>query len=189
MAIIVLAGGAAASRGRFDAPGSAFGVVGARAERGYFRNLPWETVDLVNGNLMLTFTDLLLPGNAGMDLLFTHTYNHQTSGNKWTFGFAGVPTAAILPASPAAPSLFMPDGSAKALHTAVVSGYWITTDFWRFDTSARTLYLPNGWVATYDAPAQGSDWAWLHEVRRIRERDHPDVGYVASSGERGANRR
>lgn len=74
-----------------------FEPVGLQPQRAYFSQLPFESVDMVNGNVVLTFTDLILPGNAGMDLRLTRTYNHQESGRKWEFGFAGVPFACRAP--------------------------------------------------------------------------------------------
>ncbi len=55
----------------------------------------------------------------------------------------------------------------RHLRAGIVAGVWVTSDFWRFDTSTRTLSLPNGWVATYDAPGQYSEWAWLHDVHDV----------------------
>ena len=95
----------AGGRRHTDPPGSAYAAVGARPERGYFSSQPWERVDVVNGNLTLMYTDLVLPGNAGMDLRITRTYRHQSEANAWSLSFVGVPTAALLPAAPDAPSL------------------------------------------------------------------------------------
>ena len=151
-----------------DPTSAAFGAVGARPERGYFSVLPWERVDAVNGSLTLTFTDLVLPGNAGLDLRITRTYRHQEqSHSQWTFGFTGVPIAAIMPAAPDPPSLYMADGSTQSLHNGVVAGFWITTDFWRFNPSTRKLYLPNGSVATYGDPGVHGGWGWLENVQDV----------------------
>lgn len=37
--------------------------------------MPWEHVDPFTGNVILRFTDVVLPGNAGFDLVVQRTYN------------------------------------------------------------------------------------------------------------------
>jgi len=44
---------------------------GFQPNRAYFSPEPFEHFDMQSGNLLLTFTDLVLPGNAGRDLRFT----------------------------------------------------------------------------------------------------------------------
>jgi hypothetical protein len=98
---------------------AAFDPVGLQARRGYFGQFAWEHVDMVNGNLLLTFTDLVLPGNAGMDLRIVRSYNHQAPALKWRMGFAGVPILLTDPVAPVegvwAPTLVMADGSSHRL--------------------------------------------------------------------------
>jgi hypothetical protein len=71
---------------------------GFHAERLYFSPEPFEHVDPVTGNVLLAFTDLVLPGNAGRRLEFQRTFNNQPRGlvlgvpqtSRWSFGFPGV---------------------------------------------------------------------------------------------------
>jgi len=74
---------------------------GLLKQRGYFSPEPFEHFDTLSGNLVLTFTDLVLPGNAGRELRFQRTYNNQSyqSGafagdgeapSRWVFGFPGM---------------------------------------------------------------------------------------------------
>ena len=42
---------------------------------------PFEHVDPFSGNLLLTFTDLVLPGNAGLNLVVQRTYNSKIHPN------------------------------------------------------------------------------------------------------------
>jgi len=72
---------------------------GFHAERSYFSPEPWEHYDPMTGNLLLTFTDLVLSGNAGRDLAFQRTWNNtfsrlsqtfQFGTSQWTFGFPGM---------------------------------------------------------------------------------------------------
>jgi hypothetical protein len=44
--------------------------IGLHPKQAYFGQLPFESIDMVNGNLILTFTDLVLPGDAGMHRWF-----------------------------------------------------------------------------------------------------------------------
>ena len=69
---------------------------GFHADRNYFSPEPFEYFDPVTGNIILTFTDLLLPGNAGRELRFQRTFNNLRSiggpeaVSRWTFGFPGM---------------------------------------------------------------------------------------------------
>ena len=71
---------------RLQGAGPFFEPVGLQADRGYFSELPWEAVDMVNGSLILRFTDLSLPGNADMDLRVVRV---RTGGGSWSFGIDG----------------------------------------------------------------------------------------------------
>jgi hypothetical protein len=41
--------------------------------------LPWEQIDTYSGNVILSFEDLTLPGNAGLDLTIHRTTNANDS--------------------------------------------------------------------------------------------------------------
>jgi RHS repeat-associated protein len=47
--------------------------------RDYFSQFPFEYIDTATGALILTFTDLVLPGHLGRDLKFQRTYNSKES--------------------------------------------------------------------------------------------------------------
>src|ERR1051325_6282836 len=64
-------------------------AAGFQANRPIFAQIPFETIDMVSGNLILSYTDCVLPGNAGFDLAFTRTYNGNT--HQWHFGIANAP--------------------------------------------------------------------------------------------------
>jgi Domain of unknown function (DUF6531) len=75
----------------------AFSAMGFQKNRNYFSPEPYEHYDTVSGNVLLTFTDLTLPGNAGRSLQFQRTYNNQRIGlpggglaPRWSFGLAGM---------------------------------------------------------------------------------------------------
>ena len=167
----------APSSARLDAQGTpppSFEATGLQPQRSYFSELPFESVDMINGNVILTFTDLALPGDAGMDLQLTRTYNHQDSLRKWHFGFAGVPLRIENPAGNGneccdLPLLVMADGSKHQAHQVnqvFNETEFITDRFWRYTTSDRTLRMPNGWTATYETgnPIGGAMLVEVHDV-------------------------
>ncbi len=117
---------------------------GLHAERGYFSPEPFEHFDTMSGNVVLTFTDLVLPGNGGRALSFQRTYNNQSyqsggfatgyqANSRWQFGFPGmvmrvferdVPPnhnfdtlASILQTTP---SFIMADGAGVAPYTSEI---------------------------------------------------------------------
>lgn len=77
-------------------PAEAFDTTSFQSGKGYFSQLPFERIDMINGGLTLSFTDLVLPGNAGMDLRIVRTYTRQDL-KRWEFGFAGVPLRVMFP--------------------------------------------------------------------------------------------
>jgi len=145
--------------GRGQGSSVSFDPVAAQIKRGYFAQLPFERIDMVNGNLLLSFTDLSLPGNAGMDLRIVRTFNRQT--NLWKFGLDGVPMEVIEPEAPFPsepgesrhpPKLRMAGGNIYVTSPQAsleATDVWITPRFWRYTRASRTVDLPNGWTATY----------------------------------------
>ncbi len=51
------------------------------AAHGSFSLLPWEHIDTYTGNVVLSFTDLVLPGNAGFNLAIQRIFN--TNDGWW----------------------------------------------------------------------------------------------------------
>ena len=145
-----------------------------QSNRAYFGQLPFEQIDMVNGNLLFSFTDLALPGNAGLDLRLVRSYSHQSTGGKWTFGLAGIPVAIRHPNGPLPnsttnyPSVLMGDGGSqqtRPVNTELNDTVFSTADFSLYTPGDRKLRMPNGWVATFepDVPSVG-EWAMLLSV-------------------------
>jgi YD repeat-containing protein len=148
-----------------------FDVAGFHQNHDYFSQLPFEHIDTLTGGLVLTFTDLVLPGNAGRELRFQRSYNSKgPTGAPWTFGIAGVPIAVINPDGPhdlppeTPPPTMMPvlvtvDGAWR--RTAFIGpNVVMTDDFWKYDRALRRAELPDGTVCSYDTAgllAQCSD--------------------------------
>jgi YD repeat-containing protein len=138
-----------------------FEATGVQAHRDYFSQLPFEHVDPVSGAVVLTFTDLVLPGSGGRDLVFQRTYNSkgQFGGapGRWSFGIAGVPlwVEDSWPAFPESiPLLHYADGGAAAAATQLYAGnrsIMMTDRFAKHYRASRITWLPDGTVANYDS--------------------------------------
>lgn len=50
---------------------------GFQPNRDYLALQPWEAIDTGSNNIILTFTDLALPGNAGRELRFDRVFSNQ----------------------------------------------------------------------------------------------------------------
>ncbi len=170
---------------RQSQPSPAYEVQGFLPHQDYYSPLPFEYIDPLRGNVLLTFTDLSLPGNGGFNLDFVRTFNHH--GSLWRFGVAGVPMT-VSPAVPlyddnqdewSLPRFTTVDG---AVHQSV----WptgtdggdevITKEFWLYEFDEPNhlrLNLPNGLTAEYNL-VQSNPPAW-------------SVGYVTEIADRFGN--
>jgi hypothetical protein len=99
LALLCLAVLGTTSAAQTSEPDPVFEASGFQKNRPYFSQLPFENIDMVSGNLVLTFTDLVLPGNAGMDVRVQRTFNHN-GRPKWSFGLAGIPLLVRSPDGP-----------------------------------------------------------------------------------------
>ena len=153
------------------------GEAGFQPNRDYLTLLPWESVDTGSNNVILTFTDLVLPGNGGRELRFDRVFSNQVSqdpaGPQWRFGIDGVPMRVVERGYPqrtlppgniqaereTTPYFWMLDGSRLETtyvqapnHTKPSTLVMVRTPtFWTYDRTARTLRLPDGTFADYDA--------------------------------------
>ena len=142
---------------------------GFQLNRDYFSQFPFEHIDMATGSLMLTFTDLVLPGHQGRDLRFQRTFNSKTE--RWTFGLAGYALYVHEPGMPTmaansedfSPTFYTADGgehrskSTKVVNfsspSAIEQSYdWVTTErFWRYwRGTAQDLYMPDGTHCHYE---------------------------------------
>jgi hypothetical protein len=149
-------------------------VPGFQHDQAYVGALPFEHIDTASGNLLLTFTDLSLPGYNGMDLVVQRTYNSATAngipGMGWTYGLARFPYRVRRPDGPPAPGpnistdfhdparlpeVLTPDGGSHRTWWAGGDMYsphnvFVTADFWQYHTQQRRLELPDGVQCFYD---------------------------------------
>src|SRR5215475_4934715 len=151
--------------------------IGVQQHRDYLHLQAFEQIDTQASNLIITLTDLVLPGNAGHDLRFQLTYNSESDTGKamWRFGIAGVPMKVLqeqswptpggaiqntLDATRAiTPILEMADGARyRTVFTQTpfsnnqntMNEVW-TSRFWRYHRDTHTLELPDGTIGTYDS--------------------------------------
>jgi YD repeat-containing protein len=98
---------------------------GFHSGRSYFSPESFEHFDPVSGNLVLSFVDLELPGNAGQSLRFQRTYNAQIrepgQRSRWTFGLAGL--VMRVKERPLPPTTFVFDGTVTQMLLSTPSFY------------------------------------------------------------------
>jgi hypothetical protein len=157
-----------------------FDAAGFQQNRDYFSQQPFEHIDTLGGGLVLSFTDLMLPGNAGRDLTFQRSYNSK-GGGGWRFGLAGVPMYVrefdwplsnpippppFDPATLRRPTLVTSDGAEHPTQWIdPPSGdpstlRWVmSSQFWRYDRVARVAYLPDGVICQFDAEGRLTQFA------------------------------
>ena len=141
---------------------------GFQQNRDYFSQMPFEHIDTLSGSLVLTFTDLVLPGNAGRELKFQRTYNSKNG--VWSFGIVGYalriaeapyPTAETPEFQEATPALHMADGSVRKMAWQEVPNInqqstfdkVISSDFWKLHRPSKILSIPNGDTCEYEVEA------------------------------------
>jgi hypothetical protein len=165
----------------FD-PLEAFNANGFDQNRNYFTGLPIEHIDPMTGNLILTFTDLVLPGNAGFDLKIQRVYNSKIyrsfhsqgdllgedswAGVGWTMHLGRI----LDPEGN--PVVEMSDGSRHPAYLHIdSSGRFLTKEYWVYDRNlvVPTLSLTNGVVTSSGPISTGC-------ATRRRSRTHSGTG-------------
>jgi hypothetical protein len=125
-------------------------TAGLQPTRAYVSVLPWERIDAYSGNLALTFTDLVLPGNAGLDLRVTRTYNFKTLGSRgWTFCPGKILNAAVIEGNTDHPRIVSPEGGGGEPTFETYTGTFRTRSYWEYDRATGVAHLPNGATYTY----------------------------------------
>lgn len=184
-AVLALIGASSSAKAQSSGADAVFDASGAQPNRGYFSELDFEHIDTLNGNVVLSFVDVSLPGPPGLAISFTRSYN--TKGG-WSYGLAGVPmriegelgptppppqpppasppSGTVHPHSDWLPKFRMADGALiwtawqydylSPTYSAGDRWRWaISSDFWRFDRVLHRLYLPDGRIAEYEAGVMG----------------------------------
>lgn len=133
-----------------------FASKGFQQNRDYFSQAPTEHIDTLTGNMILTYTLLVLPGNGGHDLRFQVTYN--SASRSWRTGVSGIPELGDAGGEDPLP-IFTDASGAMHKTVSIERDYaktpkdWLvaTSDFWKYDRLLRRLYLPDGTVVSYDS--------------------------------------
>jgi hypothetical protein len=124
-----------------------------------------EHVDPLSGNLLISATDLVLPGNAGFDLVVQRFYSSQIfpdyesgqsmaleddqwAGLGWRFHFGRILHTELTGAGQTIVEL-PGAGGGPLYHTSFYPEGWMTKGFARYNRSTNTLLLPNGMVYTF----------------------------------------
>ena len=147
---------------------------------------PEEHVDPLSGNVLMAATDLVLPGNAGFDLVIQRFYSSQIfpdyengqslaleddqwAGIGWRFHFGRVLHAELSGAGQTVVEL--PGGGGGPLyHTSAYAEGWMTKGFARYNRSTNTLKLPNGLVYIFGQVTTSTRGG---TVRYVTEIDDP----------------
>ena len=145
-------------------------ATGFNPNRASFSQLPYEHIDSMTGNLLLTFTDLELPGNAGFNLRIQRTFNskalhqdYQTAvyapgedswaGSGWILHLGRVFVDNV-----DNPIVEMPDGTRHEFYphirpsACMSSSCYVSKEYWVYDRIYHLLKLPNGTVYSFGAP-------------------------------------
>jgi YD repeat-containing protein len=149
-------------------------IGGIQALQGYHTFEPFEHLNTNTANLVLSFTDLALPGNAGRELVFQRTYNNKWISSpidandtwRWSLGFPGMVMRVIEQAPPGSvvpltlegqialtPVFILADGSRRATVMKPNESGHVVVDaaFRKYVRDTRTLYAPDGTVSQFDA--------------------------------------
>jgi hypothetical protein len=143
----------------YDAPGF-------DPNRETFTSMPNEHIDTFTGGLILTFEDMRLPGNGGLDLVIQRTYNSKNTCNEWTewppgqwgctrydentwlgYGWTLHFGRFFKSMNVNNPHVVeMTDGSRHTAYQKINSSYHITRDYWLLDKNSNppVLTLTNG---------------------------------------------
>ncbi len=146
-----------------------YGAPGFSPHRKYVNRTSNEHVDPYTGNILLTYTDIYLPGDGGLDLKIQRTYNSKIRKEKtgesdvtdddliecdyagigWSLHLGKVYPLSQLRLTPA---VEMPDGSVHPAFLAPDSTERQTKDLWKYEEIQETdalhayLTLNNGTV-------------------------------------------
>jgi YD repeat-containing protein len=139
-----------------------FGAPGLESNRDYWSELPFEHFDTATGSLTLTFTTLVVPGNAGRKLRFQQSYSNKSG--LWIFGLPGMPLRVADPGwttdpNNTSPTIYAVDGSENKALISLGGTLKMTDRFWKYDRAARILSMPDGTVTQYDASGRLTMWS------------------------------
>jgi hypothetical protein len=90
---------------------------------GTFSQFPWESIDTLTSNVVLSFRDLVLPGRAGFELAIQRTWNaNELPATGWRWGVGPELTVDGTPGAHPPGGLSLPDGSSLQLVPTAEAG-------------------------------------------------------------------
>jgi hypothetical protein len=146
---------------------------------------PEEHVDPLSGNVLVAATDLVLPGNAGLDLAVQRFYSSQIfpdyengssmafeddqwAGLGWRLHFGRILHAELTGAGQTIVDL--PGGGGGPLyHSGAYPEGWMTKGFARYNRSTNTLLLPNGLIYTFGQVTTSTRGGTVRYVTQIQD--------------------
>jgi YD repeat-containing protein len=140
----------------------------------------FEHIDPYTGELKLSYTDLHLPGNGGLDLTIHRVFkssghspfeSHSALGLGWDVHFGRVYTGTLPNIYLDQVTVELADGTSSTAYQSKtkVDIYW-TKDFWKVDLSTRyrpVVYLPDGTIITCGNAISGG-YYYATEIERNR---------------------
>lgn len=161
---------------------------GFNPHREYFNQAFNERIDPFTGGVMLTYTDIFLPGNGGLDLKILRVYNSKifvsfapTSGKLISDSWVGLGWSlhmgrAFFPQGGGLPTIEMPDGSMHRMYnshdntpTHVSTDNWIGSYVADGSKIYYQLRLTDGTIYTFDNPCVDLDGARMCPVTEIKD--------------------
>lgn len=139
-----------------------------------------EKIDPYTGELSLTYTDLTLPGNGGLDLSIIRTYksNRELSyipplGPRWEIHMGRIKIIGDYV------TIELQDGTINTAVRVNSSNYsYCTKDFWKIDSSnGKVLQLPDGTKIEFNH----ANGAWWYATRISKNGNQIAITYQASS--------
>jgi len=157
-------------------PGEIYEAPGLNPHRETLSSIPNEHIDPFTGGITLSFEDIRLPGNGGLDLVIQRTYNSKNTCNEYTYwggwgcskndentwlGYGWALHFGRLFRSDnfTYPHIIeMPDGSRHTAYHKINDSKNITKDYWILDAvnPPYVLTLTNGTKIYYDNDLGGS---------------------------------
>ncbi|MFH2122934.1 MAG: DUF6531 domain-containing protein [Pseudomonadota bacterium] len=139
-----------------------------------------EKIDPFTGELSLTYTDLTLPGNGGLDLSIIRTYksNRELSyipplGPRWEIHMGRIKIIGNYV------TIELQDGTINTAVRVNSSNYsYCTKDFWKIDSSnGKVLQLPDGTKIEFNH----TNGAWWYATRISKNGNQIAITYQANS--------
>ena len=141
---------------------------GIDTDRHYYSTEPNEYIDPFKGELTLVYTDLTLPGNAGLDLQINRLYSSWMTSAKLALGYGwDIQFGKVIKKNANLYRIKLGDGK---LYYAYKNGqYYYTKDFWKLDDTGGkiTLFTNDGTQYVFDHTKYAAAQQLLTKISRF----------------------